>query len=227
MKSPWTREILAVLEKELKTEQRSRAGFLTSMLSSVLIVISLAYGAFGSKLESQLAAGLFWVALIFAAVAALPRTFLAEEEAGTADLLRLAARPHAIFWGKALFNCLQILVTATILIILFAVMMGLVIKVPLLMVVGLVGGALGLSGTVTFGAALVAQGSNRSMLVGVVCLPLMIPLIMMGISSFRVAFGAGLAPGGWASALGVWLYTAMVFSVAPNLFALVWAGKRS
>lgn len=227
MKSAWMPEILAVLQKEMKTELRSRAGFLTSLLSSVLIVISLAYGAFGSKLEGTLAAGLFWVALIFAAVAALPRTFLAEEEAGTADLLRLAARPHAIFWGKALFNCIQILLTAVILVALFSVMMGLTIKVPLMLAVGLVGGALGLAGTVTFGAALVAQGSNRTMLVGVVCLPLMIPLIMMGISAFRVAFGQGEMAGGWASALGVWFYALLVFSIAPNLFAMIWQGKRS
>ncbi len=227
MKSAWATEISAVFEKEIKTEQRSRAGFLTSLLSSVLIVISLAYGAFGSTLDGTLAAGLFWVALIFAAVAALPRTFLAEEEAGTADLLRLAARPHAIFWGKALFNCLQILITAVILVLLFSVMMGLTIKMPFLLIVSLVGGALGLAGTVTFGAALVAQGSNRTMLVGVVCLPLMIPLIMMGISSFRVALGVGEALGGWTSALGVWFYAFLVFSLAPNLFAMVWQGKRS
>jgi heme exporter protein B len=222
MSSGWAPEIGAVLRKEWLVERRSKSGLLTAFLSSVLTVISIAYGAFAAKLSGTLGAGLFWVALIFAAVAALPRTFLAEEEASTADLMRLFARPHAVFWGKAIFNFLEMILTSAVLAVLFFALMDLHIEYPLLFMLSVFGGAAALAGTVTFCAALVAQGSNRSSLVGVISLPVLIPLIMLGISSCRVALGEGVLNGGVVSCAGLWLYGAAVYAVAPNLFAVIW-----
>lgn len=222
MNSGWVSEIRAVFRKEWLSEQRSRSGFLTALLSSVLTVAAIAYGTFTKPLEASQAAGLFWVALSFSATVSLPRNFLSEEEASTADLLRLYARPHAVYWGKAAFNFVQMLLTASILTVLFVALMKLSVASPLLMLMSILGGAAALAGTVTFCAALVAQGSNRSTLVGVISLPVLVPLILIGIAAVRAAFGDGALDKGVSACAGLWLYAAAGFSIAPSLFAAVW-----
>lgn len=222
MSSGWGTEVAAVFRKEWLIEQRSRTGFLTALLSSVLTVAAIAFGAFTTDLSGRLAAGLLWVAMSFAATVAVPRTFLSEEESGTSDLLRVYARPHAVFWGKALFNTVQMTLTSLILAVLFVGLMNLKVPNPFLLTAGLIGGAAALSGTVTLCAALVAQGSNRSTLAGAISIPMLIPLILMGIGACRAAFGDGASDSGWLLCFGLWCYAIAVFAVAPNLFASIW-----
>lgn len=222
MSSGWATEIGAVFRKEWLIEQRSKTGFLTALLSSVLTVAAIAFGSLTTQLSGRMAAGLFWVAMSFAATVAVPRSFLSEEESATSDLLRVYARPHAVFWGKALFNAAQMALTAVILAVLFVGLMNLSVPNPLLLVVGLIGGAAALAGTVTLCAALVAQGSNRSTLSGAISIPMLIPLILMGIGACRAAFGDGRLESGWMLCAGLWFYTVAIFAVAPNLFAAIW-----
>lgn len=222
MNSGWGTELGAVFRKEWLSEQRSKTGFLTALLSSALTVAAISFGTFTTQLNGTLASGLFWVALSFAATVAVPRTFLSEEESGTADILRLYARPHAVFWGKAMFTSVQMCLTSAVLAVLFIGLMNLKVTSAPMLLLSLSGGAVALAGTVTFCAALVAQGSNRSTLVGVISLPMLIPLILLGISACRVALGDGPVAKGWSSAGGLWLYGVAVYSLAPNLFAAVW-----
>lgn len=222
MSSGWATEIKAIFHKEWLSEQRSRTGLLTALLSSALTVAALAFGTFTTALNGTLAAGLFWVALSFAATVAVPRTFLSEEEASTADMLRLYARPHAVFWGKALFTTVQMVLTSAVLVVLFTGLMNLQVPHPAMLLLSMTGGAAALAGTVTLCAALVAQGSNRSTLAGVISLPMLIPLILLGISACRVALGDSTLEKGISACAGLWLYAAAVFAIAPSLFASVW-----
>src|SRR5205807_3271510 len=125
LNSSWQVEIGAVFRKEWLNELRTRAGFISSLLFSVVAVVATALATFGKTPEPTVAAGLLWVTLLFSSILALPRSFIAEEETGTGNLLRLIARPHAVFWGKALFNLLQMLVTAALLSTLFLMLTGL------------------------------------------------------------------------------------------------------
>jgi len=98
--SSWTAEIKAIFRKELASEVRTRSGLATVCLFSIAAVVAVAFGAFNQKLSGSLAAGLFWVTLLFTAAVALPRAFVIEEEQGTGDLLRLMARPEAVFGAR-------------------------------------------------------------------------------------------------------------------------------
>ena len=96
----WSQEIQAMLRKEWRGEMRSKAGIYASGLFSTVTVIAIWFAAYGQTLQGTLAAGLLWIALVFASVLALPRSFVIEEEQGTGDLLRLWARPHSVFWAR-------------------------------------------------------------------------------------------------------------------------------
>ena len=222
MNSNWRVEVFEVMAKEARCEWRSRSGLVTSFLFSVLAVVAVAFAAFGLKIGGSLASGLLWVALLFAAVVALPRAFVAEEEQGTADLLRLIARPHAVFWGKVLFNFAQMLANGVVLSVLLLTLLSIEWTHPWLFVGALTAGCGALAAGVTLCGALVAQAANRAALAGVVSLPLLLPLLALGVGAMRAALGEG-TPASSVPALGGLVgFAALSLAGGPHLFAAVW-----
>jgi len=218
----WSREIKAIFRKELASEIRTRSGLATVCLFSIAAVVAVAFGSMNQKLSGSLAAGLFWVTLLFTAAVALPRAFTAEEEQGTGDLLRLMARPEAVFWGKALFNLALMLVTGGVLSVLFFVLVGMPIENQILYAIDLLGSCAALAGTVTLCGALVAQASSRGALAAAIAIPLLLPLIALGVAGMRVALGEGELRGGEEAAFGLLCYGVATLAIGPPLFAAVW-----
>lgn len=222
MSSSWRTEVIAIMRKEFQSELRARTGVLTAVLFGFTTVVALAYATFTKILSGTIAAGLLFVGFLFAAILSLPRTFLVEEEQGTGDLLRLMARPHAVFWGKALFNFVQMLAICTILTGMFILLLKQPVTVPWLLAVCLVGSAASLAAGVTLSGALVAQAANRTALAAAVALPLLLPLAAMAVAGLRVALGDGQLAGGVSAGLGLVCYGIASFAVGPYLFAAVW-----
>ncbi|HEY0868403.1 MAG TPA: heme exporter protein CcmB [Fimbriimonas sp.] len=222
MSSSWRTEIVAVLLKEIHSEIRSKAGLMSSGLFSLVTVIALAVAAFNRELSPGLSAGLIWVALLFASAISLPRAFLLEEEQGTMDILRLTARPHAIFWGKSLFNLIQMLLTGFFLSFLFLFLTNQTLGNVPLFAVCLLGGCGALAGTVTLCGAIVAQAKNRSALAGALALPLLLPLAFLAVEALRVPLGSGDIMVGWRGAAGLIGYGVATLAIGPYLFAAVW-----
>lgn len=221
MSSNWLDEIGAVLRKEFQSELRSKNGLLTSGLFGLISVVTIAFATFTTKKDPDVASGLYWVAMLFASVLALPRTFLIEEEQGTGDLLRLFARPHAVYWGKALYNLVLIVVVGLILSGLYVVLAQITVKLPGLFVVSVIGGCASLAGAVTLCGALVAQAANRFALASAVSTPLLLSILAFGVSTMRSALGAGFLSG-WPLAMGSVCYAVVLFAIGPWLFAAVW-----
>jgi heme exporter protein B len=220
--SNWTAEVRAIFRKEALCELRTRSGLLTAALFSCATVTAVSLTAFNRKLTPTGGAGLFWVALLFAAILILPRAFTLEAEQRTGDLLRLWARPHAVFWGKALFNLAQILAIAILLAFLFLLLTDLEVRHVGLFVLGIFGSSLALAGGVTLCGALVAAAPNRGLLAGTLALPLLIPLILFGVAAVKVAFGDGGFGGGLTAAIGLFGYGILSMAIGPYLYAAVW-----
>ncbi|MEA2554477.1 MAG: heme exporter protein [Fimbriimonadaceae bacterium] len=218
----WQREIKAVFRKELASELRTRSGLATVALFSIAAVVAVAFAAFNIRLGGSLASGLLWVTLLFTAAVALPRAFVTEEEQGTGDLLRLIARPEAVFWGKALYNLGLMLVTGLILSLLFFTMIGRGIEHPVLYLICLIGSCASLAGAVTLCGALVAQAAGRGALAGAIAIPLLLPLVALGVAGMRVALGEGALRGGEEAAFGLVCYGVATLAIGPALFAAVW-----
>lgn len=215
-------QIAAVLRKEFRSELRTKSGLLTAGMFSVVAVVAISFAGQGRDLSGALASGLIWVALLFAAVVALPRTFISEEEQGTGDLLRLVCRPFAVFWGKSLFNGLLMAVTGLALATLYVGMAGLSVQNPTAFVLSLLGGCGALSGTVTLCGALVSQAAQRSILGGAIALPLLLPLIFLGVEATKFSLGEGNPATSWTAIGGLWLYAIASYALGPVLFESVW-----
>lgn len=223
MSSPWMPEIGAVIRKELLSEMRNKSASYTAFMLSGVTVFTLAFAFYGRELTSEAAAGMLWAALLFAGVGTLTRVFVAEEEQGTGDLLRMWARPHAVYWGKFAFATLQMAATAGVVALLFLVLTGVGVANYSLLAVTLLGGSLALAGMVTLVSAMISRGNNRSTLAGVVAMPLLVPLVAMGVSAVRCSLSGQAISGGWLSCAGVWEYTAVVLAMSPFQFAAIWS----
>ncbi|HEY3783444.1 MAG TPA: heme exporter protein CcmB [Fimbriimonadaceae bacterium] len=224
MNSTWQAEIGAVFRKELKTELRTKSGLFSSGLFSIIAVIAVALAGYGERIDPTMGAGLFWVTLLFSAMISLPRAFVSEEEAGTGDQLRLLARPHAVFWGKALFNMLLMAATSVVLSVMFVVFTNLKVDHLLLFALSLAGGCVALAISVTLCGALVAQATNRSALAGVIGIPLLLPFVAMGVGALRVSLGSGSVNSGLISCGGLYAFALLMGAAAPNLYAAIWKG---
>ncbi len=222
MASSWGREITAIFRKELASELRTKTGLMTSGLFSIVSVVAVAFATINKRTDPTTAAALFWIVLLFSSIVSLPRTFTIEEELGTGDLLRLMARPHAVFWGKMLFNLGLLILTAVILSTLFFLFARVSVASPWLFVGSMMGACASLAGGVTLAGALVAQASNRGALAGAIAIPLLLPLTVVGIAALRVAFGEPGATVGARDALGLGCYGAISMAIGPYLYAAVW-----
>lgn len=233
MSSPWTPEILAVFRKEAATEWRTKTGLITGGLYGVATVLSVALAFFNKDANRQdavfldhplkdVCASLVWSILLFSSLFSLPRAFLAEEENGTADLLRLMARPHAVFWGKTLFNLLQTWVGGLLLGTLFVLSVKLRVDHPLIFVGSILTGGAAVAGAVTLCGAIVAQAANRAALAGAVSIPLLLPLLQWGVTGMQAAFGTIATVSGTNAVLGMGAYAVLSVVVGPWLYAAVW-----
>jgi ABC-type transport system involved in cytochrome c biogenesis permease component len=124
LRSNWAREALAIWRKDLRQEWRLRQGMVAALLMGVATVVGVGFAALGQTLSVGLQAGLFWVAVLFGMFPALARGFIVEEETGTADLLRLAARPISVFWGKWLFHATLYALLSAVLVPLYALLVA-------------------------------------------------------------------------------------------------------
>lgn len=227
MSSRWTTEVGAVFRKEWRSEMRQRSGLTTAALFSFTALVAIVTAASTIDFEGirggrTIAAGLIWVVIAFSAVVTVPRVFIAEEEQGTLDLLRLTANPHAVFWGKALFSLAIVGSTGLILSLLFVGMSSAKVAAWPVFLVGVLGGSAGMAGAVTLCGALVARAANRSTLAAAIAVPLLFPLIFLGVAALRVAFGFDSLDGGWGAGVGIVCYAGATYVVGPWLFAAVW-----
>jgi heme exporter protein B len=224
LSSGWAIEIGAVFGKEIRAELRGRSALMAVLLFDVAAVVAAAFASSNQKLNPGQSAAILWVILLFASVVSLPRTFIAEEEQGTGDLLRLTARPHAVFWGKALYNLAFLSTTGALLSFLYFGLIPHDRVAPFQFGCCLLAGGAALSGVVSLCGALVAQASHRTILAGAIAVPLLIPLLALAVSGTQSAFGAGLVESGWRAAGGLGAFAVASHALGPYLFAWVWKG---
>ena len=190
---------------------------------TTLVAVSGAVSAAGVK--SDVKAALLWIILLFAALSGLSRAFVREEEAGTANNLRLAAPAGAVYAGKWLFNTALVLIVETVSVPLFLfVLPPEIVNFRLLFGVLVLGG-LGLSGAATFVAALIAQASSgKSALFFIVAFPVLMPLLLMATQATVGAFDA--VPAHHARALDdlkvLTTYAVVMTTAAFSLFGYIW-----
>jgi heme exporter protein B len=200
----------ALIRKDLRMELRTRESLPAMLLFSLSTFVLFHFGLDARSLEGDLAAGVWWVTLLFASVLAINRLFVAEREQGGFDGFLLAPVDRtALFLAKAcvLFSFLVVLE-------LFAVPAFVVLLLEPSPFAGLpeLAGMLlladvGIAVVGTLVGALAVQTRARDLIVPLLALPLLIPVVIAaarGTAPLWLDAGAEAVPGRWPAILGLY-----------------------
>jgi heme exporter protein B len=192
------RDAIAVGEKDLRIEMRSRVT-LTQIAPYAVLVLLLFGFAFDQNhsILSQAAPGLFWVAVLLCCLLAVGRSYSIEAGDGPADGLRMSGvDPAGVFLGKAGAVAVELALLELILgagvVLLFDVQLhdlALLVLTALAATVAIAG-----AGTVY---GMVAQGLRaRETLLPLLLLPVMAPVLLAATQAWMYALGISQT-GGW------------------------------
>lgn len=218
-------EAKAIWFHDLRSEFRTRYAINAILMFAftTLIAVSFSLGSFRIAESDKpfLYAALLWIILVFSALSGLARSFVKEEEAHTIDILKLSARPQAIFLGKLLFN-LTLLGTLEILIVpSFIILMGYKIEHPLYFIIVILMGGFSLSAGTTIVAAMIARASVRGALFSALSFPLLLPLMITCIKGCeKAATNTNIA--GWHEVKITFAYLIIMMTISLLLFPLIW-----
>lgn len=218
-------EAVAIWMRDLKGEFRTRyaVNAILMFAFTTLIAVSFSIGSY-RIVEAQkpfLNAVLLWIILVFSALSGLSRSFVREEESGTMDILKLSARPQAVFLGKLFFNLTLLGALEIIIVPSFVLLMGYEIKLPVCFWAMIISAGLGLGAGTTLVAAMIAQASARGALFSALSFPLLLPLMITAIKGCERA-ALGLDAAGWPEVRIAVAYVVIMMVMSIFLFPLIW-----
>ncbi|MFT5697042.1 MAG: heme exporter protein B [Myxococcota bacterium] len=186
---------LAILWKDLITEWRSRDRVVAMLLFSLLVVVVFHFAlpeGTGEGIREN-AAGLLWVAYIFASIIGLNRSFALELENDAMSGLALAPGERGwIFVGKATANFCLIGIVETVSAAVFAVIFDLDLWGVALELAGIVAlGNLGICSIGTLFSAMSVRTRLREVLLPILLLPALFPVLAGAVAGARALIVEG------------------------------------
>ena len=185
------RDAWLVCAKDLLIEVRTReivttAGFFAAL---VAILTSVAFTE-GANTTRRVAPGAIWIAVAFASVLALGRTWQREREEGAlVGLLVSPVRRAALFLGKALGVLAFVLIVEAIVVPIVALLFHVElpeVALPLALVLFL--GTVGVAATGTLFGAMTVRTRARDLVLATVLFPLLSPTLVSGVAATREIF---------------------------------------
>jgi heme exporter protein B len=220
--APPTRTVLAaLLRKDLRVELRSFESVPAMSLFSVTTFVLFHFGLRRDSLSGDLASGVLWVTLLFAAVLGINRLFVADAEQGGFDGFLLSpADRSALLFAKALALLGYLVVLELVAVPAFALLLlGPSIGPPLpglLVVLALADVGVAVIGTLV--GALAVRTRARDLLGPLLSLPLLVPVVLGAARATEPLFAthAGALPLRWLAILA--LYDLVFALIAFALF---------
>ena len=243
----WWSEAWAVFTKDLRSELRTKAALGSLLVFALTTTALLGYFivTHGLGLDQRVVAdpeaairnhqpiyenvktyarcvllsSLYWIILYFSAMAGLPRVFMKEEEMRTAGLLRLTARPSAVFAGKLLFNTLLMMVVALLTLAPFTLFMQPDVENWPLMIGHVLAGAAGMAAGASLMGAIVSRTGSNAYLMVVLGFGPLLPILIPAINGTTAA----LYGSGGNNLAGLVSYAVAISILTGSLFSKVWA----
>ena len=200
------RDAVLVAGKDLRIEARSRVA--TNQVAPFALVVLL---LFGFALDpdrgvlGRASAGLFWVAVLLAALLAVQRSFAVEAGDGLGDGLRLSGLdPAGIFLGKAAALAAQLVLLEVVLAFGIVVFYDADLGGPALLLATAAAATVGLAAAGTVYGVLAAGLKVRDTLLPLLLLPIVAPVLLGATRAWEVGMGISVDDGWrWAQLLAV------------------------
>ena len=216
------RKVLAIVWKDVRAELRTK-DILSSMLVFAGLSVLIFQFAFDLRADNVrlVLPGVLWIAITFAGVLGLNRSFILEQDRGSLEGLLLAPVDRsAIYFGKLIGNLLFIFVVELLLLPLMTVLFNVWLLSPAVLLV-LALGTLGYAAVGTLFAALSINTRAREVMLPILLFPVMVPVFVAGVQAVsRLLDGESLADiVRWVQLLVA--YDAIFIAVAMLLFDYV------
>jgi heme exporter protein B len=202
--------VKTLIHKELLLEWRAKEAVPSMALFAITTFVVFHFGLQRTTVEGDLAAGVLWVTLLFAAMLGIERLFVAEREEGGFDGFLLAPVDRtAMLVAKAAALALYLAVVELVAVPAFALMLlgpSIGPALPgLLLLLVLADVAIAVIGTLV--SALAVQARGRELLVPLLALPLLVPVLIAGArgtTPLLLQAGAEGLPVRWPLLLGLY-----------------------
>lgn len=219
-----TAPILAVALKDLRSDLRTRYGMSALLLFVVTTVTLVVFAAADEPMPRPLSAAVLWIVMFTTAMTGLGRGFISESERGTDILLRMSASATSIYAGKLIGNIAQALFSNLAAALLFTLFLSTTVSVgnPMLLVLVVGAGSVGVAAALTIISAIVAKAGSRNALLPVLSFPILVPLLLPGVNAMIYAL-AGLSVGEALPDITLMLtYTGVLVVVSYLVFEVLW-----
>lgn len=212
-----------IFKKDFHSELRTRYA-VNALIMFIIVTISIVLFSIGSeKAPENIFAGLFWVIVFFSAMSGLSRTFVSEEERGTNLLLSLVAHPITIFNGKFLFNLVLIFFINSIIVVLYSILFSeFVIRNQLMFLSAFIFGNIGIAGSSTIIAAIIAKANAKGTLYPVLSFPVLLPLIFLLIEITKLSVGGSQFSEAIPYFMVLVSYDIIMITASILLFEIIW-----
>ncbi|HXZ81916.1 MAG TPA: heme exporter protein CcmB [Terriglobales bacterium] len=185
------------LTKDLRLEWRSKDAVNAMLFFALLVVVIFSFSFDLSAEESrQIAGGLIWVALLFAAVVALNQTWARELRNQALDAYRVSPAPaESLFLAKVIGNFLFVTVLELLMTPMFVVFYNLRSVRPvheLVLVSALGNWALVVNGT--FFGAMSMRTRSREVMLPLILFPISIPALLAMVSATTATLTGEASP---------------------------------
>jgi heme exporter protein B len=209
--------VAAIVRKDLRLELRTKESVPAMALFAITTFVVFHFGLDRDTLEGELAAGVLWVTLLFAAIIGINRLFVAErEQSGFDGLLLAPIERTALLGAKALALFVYLVALESVAVPVFALFFiksGFWDALPLLTVVVLLADV----GIAVVGALLASIAVNtraRDLLLPLLLLPLTVPVVIAAAAATKPLLSVPLDTAG----TGKWM---AVLALYDAVFALL------
>jgi heme exporter protein B len=178
--SSYLGDVAALTRKDLLVELRSR-DTVPAMLLFVVSALVVFHFALSEDASRFAAAGMLWIALLFTALLALVRAFVAEREGAVIDGLLLAPCDRSAIWlGKTLSVFAFLALAEAVALPAFALFYE---PVTWELIAGVALANAGIASVGTLLGAMAAAARARELLLPLLFLPLAIPIVVGGVGA--------------------------------------------
>jgi heme exporter protein B len=213
-----SRAVGALLRKDLRLELRAPQAVPAMALFSVTTFVVFHFAIQRGQVDGDLAAGVLWVTLLFAAMLGTSRLFVADHEEGGIDGFLLAPVDRtALLVAKAVAMFAYLAIVEVVAVPAFAIMLlgptpGAGALAQLVLVLVLADAGVALVGTLI--GALAVQTRARDLLVPLLALPLLIPVVIAAAKATTPLFAAATGDAG-----ARWLLILALYDLVFGLLA--------
>jgi heme exporter protein B len=183
------RGALLVAGKDLRIERRSRVALQQILPFAGIVVVLFAFALDADReFLPRAAPGLFWAAVLLAAVLAVGRSFGVEEANRARDGLRLSGLDGgAVFLGKMAAIAAELLLLEFVLGVVVVVLYDVSLENALVLLSTALAATIGLAATGTVYGVLAGGLRARETLVPLLVLPAVTPVMLGGTRAFQAA----------------------------------------